>query len=68
MWRGGDGARSVATRLVLTVALLAVLAVWVLVPHVLEGPVLFSLTHDHGVHLGDLAGLAVAAGVAWWLW
>jgi hypothetical protein len=45
-----------------------VLAAWVVVPHPLEGPVLFSLSDDHGIHLGDLAGLAVAAGVAWWLW
>jgi hypothetical protein len=68
MWRSGDGGRSVATRVVLTVMLLVVLTVWVLVPHPLEGPVLFTLSEDHGVHLGDLAGLAVAAGVAWWLW
>ncbi|MBI4935536.1 MAG: hypothetical protein HY828_16775 [Actinobacteria bacterium] len=68
MQRGDRARRSVATRLVLTGLLLAVLAVWVLVPHPLEGPVLFSLSTDHGIHLGDLAGLAVALGVAWWLW
>jgi hypothetical protein len=64
-----DGARrSVVARIALAAVLLVVLAVWVLVPHSLEGPVLFTLSTDHGIHLGDLVGLAVALGVAWWRW
>jgi hypothetical protein len=46
----------------------AVLAAWVLIPHPLEGPVVMTLSHDHGIHLGDLAGLAFAGLIAWrWL-
>ena len=50
------------------VVLVVLLAVWVLVPHPLEGPVLFTITATHGIHLGDLLGVAVAAVVGWrWL-
>ena len=49
----------------LAVLLLAVLLVWVLVPHALEGAVLFELGADHGVHVGDLIGAAVIGSLAW---
>ncbi len=50
----------------LAVLLLAVLLVWVLVPHALEGAVLFEFTGTHGVHVGDLVGAAVIARLGWW--
>lgn len=50
----------------LAVLLLAVLLVWVLVPHALEGAVLFGFGADHGVHVGDLVGAAVIASLVWW--
>ena len=50
------------------VVLLAFLAAWVLIPHPLEGPVLFTLSSTHGVHSGDLLGVVVAAVIGWrWL-
>lgn len=49
----------------LAVLLLAVLLVWVLVPHALEGAVLFEFGADHGVHVGDLIGAAVIGSLAW---
>ena len=39
--------------------LLAALAGWVLVPHPLEGPVVWTITDDHGVHASDLVGLPI---------
>lgn len=50
----------------LAVLLLAVLLVWVLVPHALEGAVLFEFTGTHGVHVGDVIGAAVIGSIAWW--
>lgn len=47
--------------------LLALLAVWVLLPHGWEGPVVWSLSDTHGVHLTDLVGAALVA-VGGWLW
>ena len=41
--------------------LLALLAIWVLLPHRGDGPVVWSITDTHGVHRGDLYGIAVAA-------
>ena len=52
--------------MLLAVLLLAVLLVWVLVPHALEGAVLFEFTGTHGVHVGDLVGVAVIGSIAWW--
>jgi hypothetical protein len=49
----------------LAVLLLAVLLVWVLVPHALEGAVLLEFGADHGVHVGDLIGAAVIGSLAW---
>lgn len=50
----------------LAVLLLAVLLVWVLVPHALEGAVLFEFSGTHGVHIGDLVGAAAIGSIAWW--
>lgn len=47
--------------------LLALLVAWVLLPHRWEGPVVWSITDTHGVHVADLIGLAIA-GVAGWFW
>ena len=40
-------------QLAIVVVALAVAAAWVLVDHPLEGPVLVSLSSDHGIHLTD---------------
>jgi hypothetical protein len=55
-----------AKRAIIAVVVLALLAAWVLIPHPLEGPVLFTISADHGVHLGDLIGVVVAGVVLWW--
>lgn len=62
------GAKAWWTTAAKLAVLLVLLAVWVLVPHPLEGPVVFTLTATHGIHLGDLLGVAVAALIGWrWL-
>lgn len=48
----------------LALLLLAVLLVWVLVPHALEGAVMFTLSAEHGVHVGDVIGAAVIGWLA----
>lgn len=50
----------------LAVLLLAVLLVWVLVPHALEGAVMFTISSEHGVHVGDVLGAVVIGAIAWW--
>lgn len=48
--------------------LVGVLTLWVLVPHPLEGPVVWAFSDEHGVHRGDLVGVALGALVGWrWL-
>ncbi len=37
----------------MVVVAVALAAAWVLVDHPLEGPVLVSLSSDHGIHLTD---------------
>jgi hypothetical protein len=49
----GGGSRRVR-QVVVILAALAVAAVWVLVDHPLEGPVVWSLSADHGVHVTDV--------------
>lgn len=45
--------------------LLVLLAIWVLVPHRWEGPVVWTITQDHGIHVSDLAGVVAAATALW---
>ncbi len=40
-------------KVAVVVVALGIAAAWVLVPHPLEGPVLVSLSDDHGIHLTD---------------
>ena len=47
------GGRPWYTKLAVVAGALALAAAWVLVDHPLEGPVLVSLTNDHGIHLTD---------------
>ena len=49
---------------VLVIGAVAVAAAWVLVDHPLEGPVMLTLTSDHGVHYTDV--LAIIPLV--WAW
>lgn len=49
----------------LAILLLAVLLVWVLVPHALEGAVILKISAEHGVHVGDVIGAVVIGGLAW---
>jgi hypothetical protein len=42
---------------VVVIAAIAVGAAWVLIDHPLEGPVVLTLSHDHGVHLTDALAL-----------
>jgi hypothetical protein len=37
------------------------LGVWVVRPHPFEGPSILSILPNHGIHLGDLLGVLVAA-------
>ena len=32
---------------------------WVIPTHSFEGPVLVTLSHSHGIHVGDLTGVAL---------
>jgi hypothetical protein len=41
------------------------LGVWVVRPHPFEGPNLLTFISDHGVHLGDLLGVVIAAVLVW---
>jgi anti-sigma-K factor RskA len=41
-------------QVVVVLVALAVAAAWVFVDHPLEGPVVLSLSTDHGVHLTDV--------------
>ena len=47
------------------VALAVVSVLWLLTNNPMEGPVLVSLTSEHGITGGDLAGLAGLAVAAW---
>ena len=49
----GGGSRRGRQVLVILVAL-AVAAAWVFVDHPLEGPVMLTLSTDHGVHVTDV--------------
>jgi hypothetical protein len=40
-------------RVAVVVVALAIAAAWVLIDHPLEGPVLVSLSSNHGIHLTD---------------
>jgi hypothetical protein len=51
-------------RVAVVVVALAIAAAWVLIDHPLEGPVLVSLSSNHGIHLTD--PLAVLPLV--WAW
>jgi hypothetical protein len=42
---------------VVVIAAIAVAAAWVLIDHPLEGPVVLTLSDDHGVHLTDVLAL-----------
>ena len=53
--------RRLALNLAVAVALLALTVWWVFIPHSFAGPVVFVLTTDHGIHLGDLPSLAFVA-------
>jgi len=53
--------RRLAAHLLIATALLSLVSWWVLLPHVFAGPVVLSLTPDHGVHLGDLPSLLFGA-------
>ena len=48
----------------IVVAALAIAAAWVFVSHPLEGPVLLTLTRDHGVHETDALAILPLA-LAW---
>lgn len=43
---------------------MAVAAAWVFVSHPLEGPVLLTLSRDHGVHATDVLA-AIPLALAW---
>jgi|KBSMisStandDraft_5_1062788.scaffolds.fasta_scaffold3648646_2 hypothetical protein len=47
------GGLSLPWRIAIVLGAIAVSAVWVLVSHPFEGPVLFSFSEDHGVHATD---------------
>jgi hypothetical protein len=49
----------------LALLLIAVLLVWVLVPHALEGAVMLTLGAEHGVHVGDVIGAVVIGWLAY---
>jgi hypothetical protein len=44
-----------------------ILGVWVVRPHPFEGPRILSIVPHHGVHLGDLLGIAVAGVLVWFV-
>jgi hypothetical protein len=46
------------------IAAIAVAAAWVLIDHPLEGPVVLTLSRDHGVHLTDVLSLVPLV----WAW
>jgi hypothetical protein len=41
------------------------LGVWVVRPHPFEGPRVMEFAPHHGVHVGDLFGVAVAGVLIW---
>jgi hypothetical protein len=47
------------------VALAVVSVLWLLTNNPMEGPILVTLSADHGITGGDLAGLAGLAVAAW---
>ena len=48
----------------MVVIAIVISAVWVLVDHPFEGPVLISLSEDHGIHLTD----PLIVIPLWWAW
>lgn len=53
-----------ALHVLATLALIALVAWWVLPVHAFTGPVLFSFAPDHGVHLGDVPALLLVVTAA----
>lgn len=49
------------------VAAVALAGAWVVVHHPLEGPVLVSLTANHGVHDSDALAIIPLACAWWWV-
>ena len=49
----GGGRAPWYRQLAVVVVAVGIAAAWVLVDHPLEGPVLVSLSSDHGIHLTD---------------
>ena len=54
---------STLARLIACVSVTGALVAWVLIPHRWEGPVVLTITDSHGVHQGDLYGVALGAVV-----
>jgi hypothetical protein len=48
------GGRRALYKLLVVVGAIAVAVAWVLVDHPYEGPVILTLTENHGVHRGDV--------------
>lgn len=62
--RGVTVEQRITANVLAAVALLALTAWWVLLPHGFSGPVLLALTPEHGVHEGDLPSLVFLLGAA----
>lgn len=60
--RGGS---HVLRKVLVVIAAIAVAAAWVLVDHALEGPVVLTLSDEHGVHVTDALAIIPLAW-AWW--
>ena len=56
--------RRIAAHLAVAAVLVGATSWWVLLPHLLAGPVVLTLTATHGVHLGDLPTLGLLAVAA----
>jgi hypothetical protein len=62
---GGDsGGASWADKVIVVVGALAIAAAWVFVSHPLEGPVVLTLSKNHGVHITDVLAIIPIA----WAW
>lgn len=56
-----------SVRVVVLIASLVVGALWVVLTHPLEGPVMFEINEDHGIHRYDLLAIVPPlAALAWW--
>jgi hypothetical protein len=66
MTRPASPSPSRSTHALVLVAALVVTVLWVVVTHPFEGPVVYEISEDHGIHRYDFLGVVPPLMAVWW--